>query len=262
MLKIITFTISFIAFIMFPFNVFNETQAKTPSNNEQFDDSAKVTSNLESSQPTVQIQADPQIVKTLEDNFSDWQQWIILTPEHPWEPEELILLSEIITAVTSSLDEQGFDSQTILKGYRFKRQHGEYITDHEGRLAVVNHTTQEITLTDAAFKRLHGFYIIHELGHALDHRTGRQLTATFHNFAGSDMLAQQTAPDFWLNIASETDLEEATADAFALWIMSTHDAGYKPVFAFTPTTTNYEAIIQTFDLSLSNVIANNSNFAS
>ena len=34
-----------------------------------------------------------------------------------------------------------------------------YIIGHEGRLAVVNHTTQEITLADAAFKRLHGFYI-------------------------------------------------------------------------------------------------------
>lgn len=172
----------------------------------------------------------------------DWQQWIIVTPESTWTDEELAMLDGILTAVITSLNQQGLDGRTLLSGYRFRRQPGEYVTGHQGRIAVVNHDWQEITLSDAAFKRLHGFYIIHELGHVVDQRTNRQLSATFHAHIGSDLQNQATATGFWLNLPAKNDLEEATADAFALLIVADYSPGYRPVFAFTPVTSDFEGI--------------------
>jgi hypothetical protein len=181
------------------------------------------------------------------------QNWFIVSAEQTWEAEEIVMIQELLTTVISALDEQGLDGQALLTGYRFRRQHGEYITGYPGRIAVVNHETQEITLADAAFKRLHGFYIIHELGHVVDRRTGRQLTTTFHNLASSDMEHRSTAPGYWLNLHAEHDLEEATADAFALWILSIYDAGYRPFFAHTPATADYAEITAVLVTSLNSV---------
>jgi hypothetical protein len=200
----------------------------------------------------------PKVKSVLEETFcsslvcgkSDWQQWVIISSEHPWEAEELRTISEILTAVIEPLNQLGYDGRALLSGYRFQRQHGEYIIGHEGRIAVVNHTAREITLADAAFKRLHGFYIIHELGHIVDRRTGRQLSAAFHSQAGSNQTTRMTAEGYWLNLAAREDLEEATADAFALWIMGTYDTGYRPVFAYTPLTADYDGIEVAMESSL------------
>ena len=194
--------------------------------------------------------ASPQVERFLSQTFcspqicgtGSWQQWIIVAPNGDWEVGELEMLRDLVTAVIEALEQQGLDGRTLLNGYRFRRQHGEFIADNLGHVAVVNHTSQEITLADAAFKRLHGFYIIHELGHVVDYRSGRQLTANFHALAGSDLQAQQTAANYWLNLPARDDLEEATADGFALWIMSTFTASYRPAFAYTPQTTNYAGI--------------------
>lgn len=164
----------------------------------------------------------------------DWAQWLIVSPESSWAAEEVAQVVEIFTAVIDSLNQQGLDGYTLLSGYRFRRQAGEYLADRPGDIAVVNHTTQEITLADAAFKRLHGFYIIHELGHVVDQRTGRQLTANFHTHIGSDLQNHITAEGYWLNLHAQNDLEEATADAFALQVMSTHAPGYRPVLPTHP----------------------------
>ncbi len=179
-----------------------------------------------------------------------WQQWIMVTPESSWQADELVMLDQILTAVIDSLNQQGLDGHALLKGYRFRRQPGEYLVDRPSNITVVNHTTQEIALADAAFKRLHGFYIIHELGHVVDQRTGRQLSATFHALIGSNQQNQTTADGFWLNLHAQNDLEEATADAFALWVMSTSAPDYRPVFAYTPQTTKYEGITATMSASL------------
>lgn len=195
-------------------------------------------------------------------SFSDltrdgWQSWIEISPEDPWQAEELVIISDILNAVVGSLDGEGLNGRQLLEGYRFRRQYGEYITGHDGRIAVVNHDEQVITLADAAFKRLHGFYIIHEIGHVVDRRTERQMSAAFHALAGSDTENRLTAPGYWLNLHAETDLEEATADAFALWIMSTYDAGYKPVFAYTPSAAKYDQIEALLAASVDTVAVKN-----
>lgn len=167
---------------------------------------------------------------------------LALAAEDTWEAGELAMLDEIVTAVVGALDLQGLNGRALLDGYQFRRQSGEYLVDRPGDIALVNHATQEITLADAAFKRLRGFYIIHELGHVVDWRTGRQLSATFHARIGSDLENQATADGFWLNLHARDDLEEATADAFALWIMAAYAPGYRPVFAYTPLTADYEGL--------------------
>jgi len=179
-----------------------------------------------------------------------WQEWIIVTTESAWEKDELLIVSEILATVIESLDQQSLDGRVLLSGYRFRRQPGEYINGNEGHFAYVNHTSQEIILADSAFKRLKGFYIIHELGHVVDQRSNRQLTANFHTLAGSDLDQRITRDGYWLNPRSQQDLEEATADAFALWIMTTYREGFRPVFGGTPLTANYEEISASLITSL------------
>ena len=175
-----------------------------------------------------------------------WQQWLHISPEHPWTIDELMMLNHILASTIEALEGVGVDGRNLLSGYKFRRQHGEHIQGHPGRIAVVNHASQEITLADAAFVRLRGFYIYHELGHVVDARMGRQLTTQFHTLVGSDMVNRQTAVGFWMNQHSQHDLEEATADAFALWVIITYEDGYQPVFAGTPPNTNYERIVDAF----------------
>lgn len=194
------------------------------------------------SAPLIMADKVSQPFSPLPSSSEDGQQWFIFSAEQPWADDELEMTGAILAAVIDALDRQGMDGQEMLHGYRFRRHHGEHVPDYPGGIAVVNHNTQEITLADAAFKRLHGFYIMHELGHIVDRRTGRQLTETFHTLAGSDQEKRSTAPGFWLNRHAENDLEEATADAFALWIMSIYDRDYRPVFAYTPQTTDYTSI--------------------
>jgi hypothetical protein len=171
---------------------------------------------------------------------------VSISTESSWQAEESAMLNGILEATIGLLDEMGFDGRSLLSGYEFRRHSGEYISEdaagEENRIAVVNHEQQVVTLADAAFKRLHGFYIIHELGHIVDHRTGRQLSAAFHSLAGSDRETGKTAAGYWLNLHAESDLEEATADAFALWVMAGYEPGYKPIFAFTPVTADYAGI--------------------
>lgn len=189
---------------------------------------------------------------------SGWQQWIIVTPESTWKAEELVMLEGILTAVIESLNQQGLDGHGLISGYRFFRQPGEYLVDRPGHIAVVNHTSQEIILADAAFKRLRGFYIIHELGHVVDQRTGRDLSTTFHTQIGSDLEKRATADGFWLNLHAENDLEEATADAFALWIMATYAPGYQPIFAYMPLAVDYAGIKAALDVALEVLTVNTS----
>ncbi|WP_420629963.1 hypothetical protein [Candidatus Leptofilum sp.] len=183
---------------------------------------------------------------------ADWQQWLHISPKHPWTIDDLRMINHILTSTIEVLEKEGVDGRSLLSGYKFRRQHGEYIQGHPGRIAVINHTRQEIILADAAFLRLRGFSIYHELGHAVDARMKRQLTAEFHTLIGSDMVNRQTAVGFWMNQRSQNDLEEATADAFALWIITTYEDGYRPVFVGTPLDTHFEGIVKTFETALLN----------
>lgn len=243
-----------LAFLFVPSQRFSEQQTSSKSS-----DVLTTVPRPDRADPAARLS--PQVANILEYSFCTpqlcgdgaWQQWIIISPDNPWEAEELMALSEILTAVIESLEQQGLDGRGLLSGYRFQRQHGEYIVGRQGRIAVVNHTSQKIILADAAFKRLRGFPIIHELGHVIDQRAERQLSASFHSLVGSDQQARLTAANYWLNLAAKEDWEEATADAFALWVMSTYEADYRPVFAYTPLTTDYAGIIAAMDTSLDNL---------
>lgn len=243
-------TLTTIMFLLtISFSILNGSQHSVQNLPIQQEIDTQVTS-FKSQQTATEIQSTSEVENIFDGESSslqasgrhDIQQWIILTPDQPWAAEELGVISDILTTVIRSLNDQGLDGRALLSNYRFRRQHGEYIVGHEGRIAVVNHEEQVITLADAAFKRLHGFYIIHELGHVVDERTSRQLTSKFHNLAGTDLDSGQTAEGYWLNLHGRDDLEEAAADAFALWILKEYDPDYKPVFAHTPPSTKYERI--------------------
>ncbi len=179
-----------------------------------------------------------------------WREWIIVEPGAGWTVDELLLVREATTAAVDALDRQGLDGRALLAGYRFRRQAGEFIGGRRGTIAVVDHNVREIILADTAFLRLRGFFILHELGHVVDYNSGRRLSETFHRLAGSDLAAHETAEGFWLNLPAETDLEEAAADAFALWVMGDFQPGYRPVFAFTPVTADYAGIADLLARSL------------
>jgi hypothetical protein len=176
----------------------------------------------------------------------------IETVDSIWSPEEKALVSEVWMNTSIALEEAGYDSQKVFSGYRFRRYRGQYVDGKEGRIALVRHHKKEIILADAAFLRLQGFYIYHELGHVADKHTDREINRLFHEKIGSKMSAdiKKTADGFWLNGHAHHDYEEATADAFALWVIMNYTDNYRPVFAGTPVTTDYEKIIDTFDSTI------------
>lgn len=221
---------TFFVLLLFPYNVFTHYQ---PLPSAEAVPAASPTE-------TLQEQA---VCPARVCGSSGWQQWIENSPDGTWKAEELVMLGEILTAVFNTLDQKEVDGYALLNGYRFRRQTGEFVDGQTGRIAVVNHSSMIITLADSAFKRLRGFYIFHELGHVVDHRSERQLTENFHALVGSDQPGQTTAEGYWLNLSARDDLEEATADAFALWVMASYAQGYRPVFAFTPLATNYPGIV-------------------
>ena len=106
----------------------------------------------------------------------------------------------------------------------------------------------EIMLANGAFERLHGFYIYHELGHAVDRQLDRLPSEAYHRIAGDsqeetieESNTWATTTGFWLRYHGRDDREEATADAFAWWVMA--QAGQpKPFFPGTPVTTDYDEI--------------------
>lgn len=178
--------------------------------------------------------------------------WVIESGDSYWTGEELNLVDQVLSNSISALDDAGYDGQNLLSGYRFRRQHNEFVDGIDGRIAVVRHNYQEIVLSDSAFKRLQGYYIYHELGHVVDKRLGREPTRRFHEIAGSGKNSgqEETADGFWLNDHAHKDFSEATADAFALWVEMRYTNNSKPVFAHTPVTTDYQEIVRSFDLAI------------
>ena len=171
--------------------------------------------------------------------------WFIREGNSTWTDSELETVSQALTQTIRALSLAGLDGQEIFQGYRFRRFQGEYVDAVDGRLAIVDHQNGEIVLSDAAFKRHKGFNIYHELGHIVDYRLDRQLSHFFHLRAGTNQAAVDwaTAEGYWLRNHGRYDREEATADAFALWVLAQDSDAYRPVFFGTPVTVDYEAII-------------------
>jgi hypothetical protein len=143
-------------------------------------------------------------------------------------------------------------SQALLASYRFRRYHGQFVDGVDGRIALVRHADKEIILADTAFMRLWGYYSYHELDHVVDKSLNRELSRHFHALASNELGADsQATPDgFWLNEHARTHTEEATADAFAIWVFLRYTENPKPVFWHTPNTVDYQQIVDTMDQAL------------
>jgi hypothetical protein len=179
------------------------------------------------------------------------QSTIVIGQDNVWTAAELQAVEQIVEHTVDALAGIGLDDQQLLDGYRFGRYQGEYVDGVPGRLAIVDHQQQIITLSDAAFKRHHGFNIYHELGHVVDRRLGRQLSQLFHDAAGSQQSDTWTTADgYWLRQHGREDREEATADAFALWVMTGQANFSKPVFYGTPVTVDYNGLNQAIEEAL------------
>lgn len=170
---------------------------------------------------------------------------IVIDDGNGWSAEELALVNKAIADTYAALAQLELDPQALFADYQIRRYIGEYVNGKPGSIGQVDHEAHAITLSDTAFIRLWGFYIYHELGHVLDRRTDRQLSNEFHRLAGSTSGSEespwQTADGFWLRDQGHHDREEATADAFALWVID--QAGIKrPVFGGMPLDVDYEGI--------------------
>lgn len=178
--------------------------------------------------------------------------WFVHTEDSQWQPGEIAMVQKTLETTITALDGAGLDGRALFQGYRFRRYAGEYVHGVEGQIALVRHNSQEIILGDAAFVRLSGYYIYHELGHVVDKRTGRALSIAFQAQIGGD--AHEGTPDgYWLNDHGREDREEGTADAFALWVVMRYTENLKPVFANMRNDTDYEQIVGTFETAMAAV---------
>lgn len=177
------------------------------------------------------------------------QSWFIIDETSQWNPAELEMVDRLMDHTFQALELTGLDGQTIFAGYRFRRVAGEHIEQFPGLIALVNHQERIISLADAAFVRLDGFYIYHELGHVVDQQLGRSLSRGFHSRIDSaaEMSGTtndwQTATGYWMRAQAREDREEATADAFALWVGTEQALMRRPIFAGTPLSTDYEGLM-------------------
>lgn len=175
-----------------------------------------------------------------------WTRWIIADADSAWTAAELAMIRDILQNTLGALESLGMDGQDLLDGYRFRRFAGEYVDHKPGRVALIVHSQMEITVSDTAFVRQRGFYIFHEIGHAVDARLGRQFSDRFHRLA---------TDDYKLRRQAQQDREEATADAFAVWVMVDYMGVREPVFHNTPVTADYAGISQAVTESLSSARA-------
>lgn len=176
--------------------------------------------------------------------------WFLVNDGSQWSDQEQIRVQQIMDRTWRALDSLGVDGQSLLAGYHFRRLDSEFVPGEERLLAIVDHQAKEIILADGAFERLHGFYIYHELGHAVDRQLDRMPSEAYHRLANAgqarndgagDASTWQTTDGFWLRYHGRDDREEATADAFAWWVMAQAEQP-KPFFAGTPVTTDYDEI--------------------
>lgn len=190
--------------------------------------------------------------------------WFLTDDESQWSEQEVFTVQQIMERTWQALESVGLDGESLLAGYHFRRLAAEFVPGEERLLAIVDHQKMEIILSDGAFKRLHGFYIYHEVGHAVDRQLERLPSEAYHRIAGEgqpgateESDAWKTVTGFWLRYAGRDDREEATADAFAWWVMAQADQP-KPVFPGTPVTTDYSEIAGTIEAALAEVVTSGS----
>lgn len=212
----------------------------------QFSDNAPLTNSISKSVATQDT------VQSVEGAAEERSNWFLTDDESQWSDQELATVQQIMDRTWQALESVGIDGESLLAGYHFRRVPAEFVPGEERLLAIVDHQKMEILLADGAFERLHGFYIYHELGHAVDRQLDRATSEIYHRIASDgqqtdeDNSVWQTTTGYWLRYHGRDDREEATADAFAWWVMA--QAGQpKPFFAGTPPSTDYDQIARTIE---------------
>lgn len=183
-----------------------------------------------------------------------WVTWIILDDEMGWNVTDLVMVRTILLDTIAALNGSGFDGHAVLKGYRFRKVDEDYVSKGGTHrvIATVNHESLEITLSRSAFLRQQGFTIYHELGHIVDRRLDRQLTAMYVERSHHGSAANQdfVGDGYWVRRIGQTDKHEGAADAFAIWMTHRSAEGRNPIFPGTPVQTDYARIAQTVAATL------------
>ena len=212
-------------------------------------------------EPAPEIVTASSLASPITEVAEEAQDWFIVDEESRWSDQELMVVRQIMDHTWEALEKVGLDGEGLLEGYRFRRVQAEFVPGEERLLAIVDHQKMEIVLADGAFKRLGGFYIYHELGHAIDRQLERLPSEAYHRIAGEGQGKSPEGSDtwmtttgFWLRYPGRDDREEATADAFAWWVMD--QAGQtQPFFPGTPVTTDYADVAQAIEDALRTVTA-------
>jgi hypothetical protein len=119
----------------------------------------------------------------------------------------------------------------------------------------VNHSTQVITLSVTILLPENVFFIYHELGHIVDHISGRSLNDHFHALTleinGVTSLHEwTTAQGFFMRGQAHIVHTEATADAFALWVWVRFAGEEIPEFDDMPENADPQAILSVFEIAI------------
>jgi len=177
----------------------------------------------------------------------DLEEWVVVDAGSHWTSSELRIVHNAIRDTIAALDSAGLDGHGLLAGYRFARHNDRFLAEGFRRHAVVNHESRLITLADRAFLASGGFFIYHELGHAVDRQSGRRLSLIFRDealsSAGSDGLVE-VADGCWLRDQGHYNVSEAAADAFALWVLVANGGRPMPDFPTKPDTVNPSLIFE------------------
>jgi len=189
-----------------------------------------------------------------------WQQWIIVDEAGGWDVAQLRAVHQALADTFGALAEVGINGRQLLAGYHFRYQPGERIINRQESIALARHEYQEIILTDSAFAVLGGFSIYHELGHAVDNRLHRQLTAGFIEITGGgEDYRRETGyliPDgYWVRTQTRLSPYEATADAFGVWVTVGYRQDTTPVFMTTPPDVNYRGITHAVETAVQQAAA-------
>jgi hypothetical protein len=190
----------------------------------------------------------------------DYSSWFIEDAASAWTESERKRVELVLANTLTALETLGPDGPALLDGYRFRRFAGEYARDREGKIALVDHTAQEVILADTALLQANTFFIYHELGHIVDHRTERDLDGQFHRLTletedATTLHEWTTVQGFFLRGQAHIKHTEATADAFALWIWVEFAGEAIPHFHDTPENADPAAILEVFRDTLSEVFA-------
>ena len=188
----------------------------------------------------------------------NWARWIFLEEESTWTIKDLAAIREALILSREALQDAGLDFNQVFNGYRFERHNDFYLDTGPGRYAAVRHEQKMIVLADQAFRRRDRFPILHELGHILDLKFERLLNEKFHALAGTTPSVAagtkpQTEQGYWFRPQSEFSPTEATADAFALWIIMTYGRKEIPYFQNASRTADYTEITRAFSQAIGSI---------